>query len=169
MSEVYNLDITQEVSRHFNEILLNVSTNDEASIVAKASDTLVKITDEHTETYVKFHLEILENMVQMLTDEHWKMMEFEKNYIISVLQYLTEENDIIPDNIPSVGLLDDCIMIEIVEEKLRNKIKAYNAFKSAAKVYSQDENFSTRDWADIKKKELFSRIRNRRLRNSTNR
>lgn len=168
MSDEYNLDITQEVSKHFDDILSKISTKDETNILASMSDTLAKFSKDNNESYVKNHLETLENMVQMLSDDQWKMLEYERHYIISVLHYLIEENDIIPDSIPGVGLLDDCVMIDIVEEKLKEKLKKYNAFKSSAQIYAHDDNYSLKDWTETKRLELCSRIRHRRMKYNTN-
>ena len=169
MSDEYNLDITKEVSDHFNNILLEISTKDEKHILASMNETLAKLNDNNKESYVKNHLETLENMVQMLSDDQWKMMEYERHYIISVIHYLIEENDIIPDSIPGVGLLDDCIMIDIVEEKLKEKLKKYNEFKASAQIYAHDDNYSLKDWNETKRIELYSRIRHRRMKYNSNR
>jgi uncharacterized membrane protein YkvA (DUF1232 family) len=169
MSDQYHLDITQEVTTHFKNILLSVATKDEHSILAAINETFADLQKNNTETYVKKHLETLENLVQMLSDNEWKMVKYERHYILSALQYLIEEDDIIPDSIPGVGLLDDCIMIDIVAEKLKVKLNAYNEFKCAARIYGQDENYTTKDWTETKRMELDSRIRHRRMSYSQNR
>jgi uncharacterized membrane protein YkvA (DUF1232 family) len=169
MSDQYHLDITQEVTAHFKNILLSVATQDESSILASINETFADLRTNNTETYVKKHLATLENLVQMLSDNKWKMLKHERHYVLSALQYLVEEDDIIPDNIPGVGLLDDCIMIDIVAEKLKVKLNAYNEFKCAAGIYAQDENYTTKDWSETKRMEIDSRMRHRRMSYSQNR
>ena len=169
MSDEYNLDITQEVTTHFKSILLRVATKDEDKIMASLHETLKVLYKNNAENYVKNHLVTLENLVRMLSDNEWEMVNNERRYILSALQYLIDEDDIIPDNIPGVGLLDDCIMIDIVAEKLKAKMQAYNAFKSAASIYANNEKYSTNDWSETKRMETFSRLRHRRMSYNKNR
>jgi uncharacterized membrane protein YkvA (DUF1232 family) len=169
MSDEYHLDITEEVTSHFKNILLNVATKDEDEILSSLRETLNKLNKNKAQSYVKKHLETLENLVQMFSDNEWKMINYERHYILSALQYLIEEDDVIPDNIPGVGLLDDCIMIDIVAEKLKVKLQAYNEFKCAASIYAQNDKYSTSDWSNTKRMEVDSRLRHRRMSYSQNR
>ena len=115
------------------------------------------------------HIKPLEQLLELLLDKNWKTSEAHKKYILSALQYFAEEEDIIPDNIPVVGLLDDCIVIDIVTEKLKQELKDHNDFLDATKVYSHNNEYSYKDWQKTKKKELFSRLRHRRLRRNKSR
>ena len=169
MSDEYHLDITQEVTSHFENILLSIATKDEDNILESMHGTLNKLNKSNDQNYVKKHLATLENLVQMLSDNEWKMASNERHYILSALQYLIDEDDVIPDNIPGVGLLDDCIMIDIVEEKLKVKLQAYNEFKYAASIYAFNKKYSTNDWSQTKRMEADSRLRHRRMSYNQNR
>lgn len=162
MNNKYNLNITEEVKVHFENVLLNFTKVDENEIIGTINNVIHDIRNSNADEYVMKHLETLENLVQMVTDKKWKMSKTDKHFLFSALQYFIDEDDIIPDNTPVVGLLDDCIMIDIVEDKLKTKIQAYNTFKDAARIYALDETYSTKDWAETQRKEVFSRIRHRR-------
>ncbi len=165
MRELYNLNITQEVTQHFNAVLLDSKNIDEDNVMSRAKETLSKFQNHGLDEFVVEHMETLEKMMQMLSDERWKTSSSDKKFILSALQYFTQEDDLIPDDIPKIGLLDDCIMIDIVEQKIKEKMQAYKEYVSAAKIYGKNKCYSTKDWKETQRKELFSRIRHRRLRN----
>ena len=106
-------------------------------------------------------------MMKMLVDKKWSMSEKDKQYVLSALQYFTKSDDVIPDDIPVVGFLDDCIVIDIVTEKITDQLELYDAFSNASKIYScNDEYYGVNDWKETKRKELYSRMRHRRGRYS---
>ena len=41
---------------------------------------------------------------------------------------MCDPEDIIPDDIPGIGMLDDAVMIELVFRELRHEIEAYEDF-----------------------------------------
>ena len=88
----------------------------------------------------------------------------DKHHVLKAMSYLVRDNDLIPDHIPGLGLLDDCIIIDIVAQKVSNELDAYNDFKKAEMVYGRDKEFLVSDWLEVKRKELFSRMRARRNR-----
>jgi len=167
MSQQYNLDLTEEVMTHFEKILLTQPIEKEVEIINSINNAIQRFKENNVDDYITSHLETLENMVQMISDKQWRMPTNEKQFLLSALQYFIDEDDIIPDNTPVIGLLDDCIMIDIVENKLKAKIQAYNEFKKAARIYAFDDTYSTKDWVETKRKEAFSRLRHRRFFNKT--
>ncbi len=165
MNEVYNLNITQDVTDHFNAVLLNSKNIDASKVIVNAKESLSKFQKQPQDTFVVEHMETLEKMIDMLSNKQWKTSEPDRQFILSALQYFTQEDDLIPDDIPKIGLLDDCIMIDIVEKEIKQKLLAYKEYDFAAKIYGKNQNYSTKDWKETQRKELFSRIRHRRLNN----
>ena len=49
--------------------------------------------------------------------------------VLAALAYVCDPEDIIPDDIPGIGLLDDAVMIELVFRELRHEIEAYEDFR----------------------------------------
>ncbi len=50
--------------------------------------------------------------------------------MLAALAYVCDPEDIIPDDIPGIGLLDDAVMIELVFRELRHEIDAYEDFRA---------------------------------------
>lgn len=167
MSDIFNMDLTDDVVHHFENVLANEKYLDQDVIIEKVQDVLIKLKSASQEDYVVKHISKLEEMLNMLIDKKWNMSNKDKKYVLAAISYFIDENDIIPDNIPVVGFLDDCIVIDIVTEKIKHEIEAYKEFKIATKIYGNGNDFNVKDWVEIKRKELFSRMRSRRNKSRT--
>jgi serine/threonine protein kinase len=53
-------------------------------------------------------------------------------WIIAALNYLVDPFDLIPDNIPLLGLVDDAHVVELVTDKTRRTLDAFMAWETAA-------------------------------------
>lgn len=163
MSTEYSLSVTEEVINHFNNILNTPFKKDKTEILSAVECTLKDLKTQDVEDYVEKHIQPLEDLLHLITDDKWNLSEQEKAYVMSALQYFAEEHDIIPDSIPVVGYLDDCIVIDIVVEKLKVQLDEHQQFVNASKVYGKSPEFGMDDWKKTQRNELFSRIRHRRL------
>ena len=163
MSTEYSLNITEEVVRHFNEILNAPFRKNETDILTAVKNTIDELKSKEVEDYVANHIQPLEDLLKLIADKKWKMSKQEKAYVMSALQYFAEEHDVIPDNIPVVGYLDDCIVIDIVANKLKQQLNEHKQFVEASRVYGKNNEYSVDDWHQTQRKELFSRLRHRRL------
>lgn len=71
----------------------------------------------------------------MLRDEDWKVTKTGRDKILTVLVYFSDPDDLIPDIIPSLGLLDDAVMIELVIQDLKHDLEAYLDFCHYRETY----------------------------------
>jgi uncharacterized membrane protein YkvA (DUF1232 family) len=60
----------------------------------------------------------------------WKLPEPDRARVVNSLAYFCEPDDLIPDDVPGLGFLDDAIMVELVVRELRHEIDAYQDFCS---------------------------------------
>ncbi len=87
------------------------------------------------------------------------------------LAYVAEANDLVPDNVPVLGLLDDAIMLELVLRELKHEIDGYEEFDAfrrdeAARRDKPETHrpVSRSDWLQSQREALHARIRERRER-----
>ncbi len=162
MNAQYNLEITQEVTQHFTSILSKNNTTNPKVTICDFQLMLDELKNTHQEHYVLERITPLENMLQMFIDNQWPLSNATKTTLLAAFDYLTKVDDLIPDNIPVIGLLDDCIVIDIVSDKIKSELDNYSNFSQCRSVYEKNHLFTTDDWSKIKKIESTSSRRNRR-------
>lgn len=99
-----------------------------ADVLKKARAVCVEMEQANLPDFVKQRMESLETLICALEDEEWQMPEEEKGEILTSLAYFTEPEDLVPDNIPGLGYVDDAIMIELVIQELSQDLDAYKQF-----------------------------------------
>ena len=115
--------------------------------------------------FVSERIQKLETLVAMIEDSEWNIPAEERADVLSALAYFSDPEDLVPDHIPVLGFLDDAIMIELVAEELKDDIEAFEefcAYRSREEGRSGDAKVTREEWLDSKRRELHSRMRNRR-------
>ncbi|MCP4003620.1 MAG: DUF1232 domain-containing protein [bacterium] len=117
---------------HFRRIMkravVAANEQDEADIVSGAFEMIEKARAMKPPAYVLDRLDRLETIVLMTQDTGWSLPKSSKSKILAAVGYFTNPDDLIPDDIPGLGFLDDAIMIELVEQELRIELAGYDEF-----------------------------------------
>ena len=105
----------------------------------------------------------------MVRDEEWKLTDKERDSVRSALYYFVDPEDVIPDHIPGIGLMDDAMYAEIVIQELANEIRMYQEFcqfriaeENRRRNRGMDPHVGREDWIADKRALLHSRMRERR-------
>lgn len=111
----------------------------------------------------------LDSMIAMVNDDGFALPDEDKQRVLACLTYFANPEDIIPDNVPVLGFLDDAIMIELCVRELQHEIEAYEDFvayrKDEAAAHGVDPStLKTQrvEWAEARRIELIERMRKRR-------
>ncbi|NMP15183.1 YkvA family protein [Thalassotalea sp. Y01] len=159
--------LTDSDLEHFRGVMRKAQDSakhlSENVILANAKNLITDIHGNVPE-FVKERIGKLETLIAMIEDGEWQIPEEERNDVLSALAYFSEPEDLVPDDIPALGFLDDAIMIELVAEDLKDDIDAFDEF-CAYRDREKDratETITKEDWLDAKRRELHSRMRNRR-------
>jgi uncharacterized membrane protein YkvA (DUF1232 family) len=135
-----------------------------------ASKLLVEGHEVPLPQFIAERLGKLDSMIAMVNDEGFALPQEDKNRVLACLTYFANPKDIIPDNVPVLGFLDDAIMIELCVRELQHEVEAYEDFV----VYRRDEaqrrgvdvaTLKTErvEWAEARRVELLDRMKRRRL------
>jgi uncharacterized membrane protein YkvA (DUF1232 family) len=173
MSLRVTLDFTENDLEHFRTLARKAMVNTEEQPREKiigGARALLKEVDENVGTdYIRNRLNQLQILIDMLEDEGWGMQEVGQKRVLAALAYFNNPEDLIPDNIPGLGFLDDAIMVELLCRELKPEIDAYRDFveyrAAAAKRKGVDPSEMNRaDFVKNREHALLSRMRRRRRR-----
>jgi uncharacterized membrane protein YkvA (DUF1232 family) len=101
---------------------------DEVEVVDAAKYALDNLGVATAPAYVRKRLAEVQRLIGMLEDEAWALPDPDRSDVIATLVYFSDPDDLIPDDIEVIGLLDDAIMLELLLRRLRHVRKAYAEF-----------------------------------------
>lgn len=135
----------------------------EDEIIAATEAALKAVKGQKVPRFVTERLKKIDALTKMLKDSEWQLEGDERNNVVSALSYFADPEDLIPDDIPIIGYIDDAIMIELVVRELANEIDAYTDFLDYKRTAPKGKE-SRAEWLESKRKQLYSRMRRRRSR-----
>ena len=101
---------------------------DEKAILAGARHLARQTRSLTLPQFVTERLLALDTLTRMLEDTDWKLDGQHRTRVLQALAYFAEPSDLVPDQIPGLGFLDDAIMVELVVQELRPELDAYAIF-----------------------------------------
>ncbi len=164
-------DLSENDLDHFRKIMRQArkaaDTLSEAQIIESAEDLMKQVKGTSVPDFIGDRLNKLATMTAMLRDSEWQLPDEETTRVLSALAYFSEEQDLIPDNIPGLGFLDDAIMVELVVRELKHEIEAYEDFcafreREEARRGKNEDEVTREEWLAGRRAELHSRMRRRR-------
>lgn len=134
-------------------------------ILKRASAMVEEVRAQNVPAFVQQRLDRLSALIEMAQDEEWALAAQERRNVLAALAYFADPQDMIPDNIPVLGYIDDAIMIELVVSELKHEIDAFEDFcryRKEEKLRNRNPDLSREDYLAIKRRELHARMRRRR-------
>lgn len=159
-----DLDFFNGVMRQARENAQEIS---EQQVIDSAVDLLEKVNQSESNDFIRDHMSQLEILISMAMDEDWGLIEDDRDRVLAALSYFSEPLDLIPDDTPGLGYLDDAIMIEIVCKALEHEIQAYREFlifraNETNRRGREAAGVQRADWLEQRRQQLHARMRRRR-------
>ena len=102
--------------------------SNEKLVLGATRQLMAEVAATPAPQFVRERFEKLEQMVQMLEDDRWRLTEPDRQRMLNALAYFVDPDDLIPDRIPGLGFIDDAIMVALVIEEFRHVLDAYTKF-----------------------------------------
>ncbi len=166
-----NIELTDNDLDHFQSVLKRAQTAagnmDSHQVTEAARKLLVQANQAKVPEFIAQRLSKLESLINMVHDEGWALPVEERQRVLTALTYFADPADVIPDDVPVVGYLDDAIMIELCVRELKHELEAYEDFatfrsKEAAEKGIDVKTLGRADWMESQRIELQERMRRRR-------
>jgi len=174
MSMKISFELTDRDLRFFRKALKlsreAVRDAEESEIIDAIRDVLDTIRkSEPLPDFVGERIPQLESLISMLTDDDWQLPEIDRERLLATFVYFADPEDILPDDIPVIGYLDDVIIIELAVRELKHVREAYEDFCNFRDDFDRSQGNKVdpvirRDRLDRRRQQLHQRMRRRSAR-----
>jgi uncharacterized membrane protein YkvA (DUF1232 family) len=171
MGLIISFELTDRDLRFFRRALRQsrdaVKDAEDVEIIEAIHAVLDEIrASEPLPDFVAKRIPQLESLVRMLGDEDWQLPAEDRERLLATFVYFADPEDILPDDIPVIGYLDDVIIIELVARELTHVREAYDDFCAFRDEFEKSQGKGVdpvirRDRLDRRRQQLHQRMRRR--------
>jgi len=140
-------------------------------VAAAATEEVRRLQSVARSPFVARRIDRVSRLIAMVQDPEWRLPEPERARVLEGLAYVADAQDLVPDNTPVLGLVDDAIMLELVLRELHHELEGYEEFDAYRRSEAANRDkpgthrpVSREDWLESKRRALHDRIRERRER-----
>ncbi|MGD9264944.1 MAG: DUF1232 domain-containing protein [Lysobacterales bacterium] len=155
--------LNEQDLEHFRSAMRKIysakSDLDDETIINHARETIREIRLSDAPEYIQKRIGNLEALIGLLTNSYWKIPPGDRPRVLEALAYFTEVHDLIPDELPGLGYLDDAFMIDIACQDFKDELEAYRDF-CVHRVVEEQQNgrdiskAEAEEWLEHRRKQV---------------
>ncbi|MEO1244555.1 MAG: YkvA family protein [Pseudomonadota bacterium] len=140
---------------------------EEAEIIEAIRDVMTEIRrNEPLPDFVAQRLPQIDMMISMLQDDEWQLPLADREHLLATFVYFGDPEDLLADDIPVIGYLDDVIILELVKRELLHVREAYEDYCRFRDDFDRDDGKAVdpairRDRLDRRRQQLHQRMKRR--------
>ncbi|MEE3332024.1 MAG: YkvA family protein [Myxococcota bacterium] len=105
-------------------------SEDEGNIIKGARKLVGEMRKKKkTPGFVLDAMKVLDDLTAMIEDVDYNPPKTVRDRVLGALAYFSNPGDLIPDDIPVFGFLDDALMIKLVEAEFVHELWAFRKFR----------------------------------------
>jgi uncharacterized membrane protein YkvA (DUF1232 family) len=153
--------LDEEDAKYFRERFRKAKraseSQDRDEILAAARALVATVRrNKKTPSFVIEAISTLDDLTEIIEDKDYAAPSKVTDRVVAALAYFANEDDLIPDDIPVLGFLDDAIMIKFVEQEFKHELHAFRKFRKFHRGAEQ------RPWTPVASQRLPGRLRDMR-------
>jgi uncharacterized membrane protein YkvA (DUF1232 family) len=114
----------------FKQARKDAAKQDAEEILRPAKELVEKVRgNRKTPRFVLEAMVTLEDLTQLVEDQDYGLPKRVESKVLGALAYFSNPGDLIPDEIPVFGFLDDALMIKLVEQEFTHELAGYRKFR----------------------------------------
>lgn len=169
MSVTVPIELSDDDLKYFKDTL-DVAKNSDVKAsqddIVKKAESMLGTIEKNTKLpdFIKEQFKQLHILINMLTDEDWDIPAPEKTKVKNVISYFTNSFDLIPDDVPGIGYLDEAILIDLVVKDIFKEFKNFLEYENYSKLEKKvhhKHHISRSEWEDHNRVSMYQRMRNR--------
>ena len=164
-----SFEISDSDLEYFREVIRKAQDGahgrSEAAIIAGARRAVHDMRKRKLPEFVLERINSLDLLTRMLEDQEWRLEGPHRARVCQALVYFSEPSDLIPDQIPVLGYLDDAIMVELVVQDLRPEMDSYAEFcrfREEQQAEKDGDPAARLKKLEAKRRAIYGRIERRR-------
>jgi uncharacterized membrane protein YkvA (DUF1232 family) len=163
MSQTFKISFSLDEGdiAYFRKLFRNarkqVEEQDVGQVLASVQALIDKVRGaKRVPRFVQESVAVLEDLKQMLEDPDYELPKGPRTEVLAALSYFVNPEDLIPDQVPGLGFLDDAIMMKMLENEFRHELWGYRQFRKFRMGAEQ------RPWTTVARQRLPQRLADQR-------
>jgi uncharacterized membrane protein YkvA (DUF1232 family) len=100
------------------------------SVIHEARQVVGRVRrSKKTPGFVLDAIATLADLTDLVQDEEYAAPKKVRQEVLAAIAYFSNPEDLIPDQIPALGYLDDAIMVKIIEDEFKHELWGYRRFR----------------------------------------